>query len=238
MYIKCLLVDDEPPALKVLETYVQSLPNLELVATCRNALEAMRVLNDTKVDLIVLDIKMPMLLGTEFIRTLKNPPKVIFTTAHREFALEGFELEAVDYLLKPVSFERFLKAVFKIFNQAPLFPGKYPDGDTKIGSARFLYFRVDRKMVKVNFDDILFIESVKDYVRIVRQNQKPILVKQSIRSVADMLPENLFLRIHRSFIVAIEKMTAFTSQDVEIGTHVLPVGKLYSSQFKKIQGSG
>lgn len=235
MHIKCLLVDDEPPALKILESYIESIPNLELVGKCNNAFEAMNVLGEKKVDLMLLDIKMPKLLGTEFLRSLKNPPKVIFTTAHKEFALEGFELEAVDYLLKPISLERFLKAVSKIFNSASFAPAQDTDTSITNVNSNFLYFRVDRKMVKVVLDEILFVESLKDYVRIVRQGHKPLLVKQSISTVEDMLPEHLFVRIHRSFIVAIHKLTAYTNHDVEINENVIPIGKLYSNQVSKFQ---
>lgn len=235
MHIKCLLVDDEPPALKILESYIESIPNMELVGKCNNAFEAMNVLGAKKVDLMLLDIKMPKLLGTEFLRSLKNPPKVIFTTAHKEFALEGFELEAVDYLMKPISLERFLKAVSKIFNSASIAPAQETDATLTTVNSNFLYFRVDRKMVKVILDEILFVESLKDYVKIVRQGQKPLLVKQSISTVEDMLPEHLFVRIHRSFIVAINKLTAYTNHDVEINENVIPIGKLYSNQVGKFQ---
>lgn len=233
MHIKCLLVDDEPPALKILESYIESIPNLELVGKCSNAFEAMNVLNEKKVDLMLLDIKMPKLLGTEFLRTLKNPPRVIFTTAHKEFALEGFELEAVDYLLKPISLERFLKAISKIFVHVEMASTKSFETPDATASTNFLYFRVDRKMVKVILDEILFIESLKDYIKIVRQNQKPLLVKQSISSLEVMLPDNQFVRIHRSFIVAVNKLTAYTNNDVEINEHSIPIGKLYSKQVSK-----
>lgn len=233
MHIKCLLVDDEPPALKILESYIESIPNLELVGKCNNAFEAMNMLSEKKVDLMLLDIKMPRLLGTEFLRTLKNPPKVIFTTAHKEFALEGFELEAIDYLLKPISLERFLKAISKIFINAEIIPAKGFETPLTNSGTNFLYFRVDRKMVKVVLDEILFIESLKDYVKIVRQGQKPLLVKQSISSLEDMLPGNLFARIHRSYIVAINKLTAYTNHDVEINENIIPIGKLYFKQVSK-----
>lgn len=231
MKLKCLLVDDEPPALQILEAYVGSLDNLELAGTCFNAFEAMQVLQRTPVDIIFLDIHMPRLLGTEFIRTLRNPPKVIFTTAHKDYALEGFELDAVDYLLKPFSLERFIRAINKITDSVE---------EEKVATAgeAFLYFRVDRKMVKVELEEIVYIESLKDYIRIVRADQAPLLVKQSISLAEEMLPGNLFVRIHRSFIVSLKKVTAYTQHDVEIGGVEIPIGKLYRERIGKLAGGG
>lgn len=231
MNIKCLLVDDEPPAVKILESYIESIPNLELAGKCYNAFDAMKILNEKKVDLMLLDIKMPVLLGTEFLRSLNKPPKVIFTTAHKDYALEGFELDAVDYLLKPISLERFLKAIGKIFAIPVIMPLKEIENLVTTHNNDFLFFRVDRKMVKVILDEILFIESLKDYIKIVRQNQKPLLVKQSISSLEVMLPEKRFARIHRSYIVAINKLTAYTSHEVEINDMIIPIGKLYQNIF-------
>ncbi|MEO6813808.1 MAG: LytTR family DNA-binding domain-containing protein [Ginsengibacter sp.] len=232
MKLKCLLVDDEPPALKILKSYVENIDNLELVALCKNAFEAMKVLQEKQVDLMFLDIKMPKLLGTEFLRTLRNPPKVIFTTAYKDYALEGFDLDAVDYLLKPISLERFIKAITKLYDKSDLLPINKTENNTSFGTP-FLYFRIERKMVKVMLDEILYIESLKDYVKIIRVKEKPLLVKQSISSLEDMLPENQFARIHRSFIIAINKVTAFTRQDVEINQVEIPIGRLYNHQISK-----
>lgn len=234
MKLKCLLVDDEPPALKVLTAYLECMDNLELAGTCFNAFEAMQLLKEQPVDVIFLDIKMPRLLGTEFIRTLRMPPKVVFTTAHKDFALEGFELDAVDYLLKPFSFERFVRAVNKLIdNNIPTVPAT----DTNAGTGNaFLYFRADRKMVKVELNEILYIESLKDYSRILRDGDKPLLVKKTISSIEQLLPEDRFLRIHRSFIVPIDKITAYTQHDVEIGDQEIPIGKLYRHQLMRLTG--
>ncbi len=235
MKLRCLLIDDEPPALKVLTTYLENMDNLELVGTCFNALEAMQLLKQHPVDVIFLDIKMPRLLGTEFIRTLRNPPKVIFTTAHKDYALEGFDLDAVDYLLKPFSFERFVRAVNKLTSgdSSPVAEPALPAANDN----PFLYFRVDRKMTKVELEDILYIESVKDYIRIVRSAQKPLLVKRSIGSVEELLPEDRFLRIHRSYIVAIGKVSAFTHNDVEIAGQEIPIGKLYRHNIGRLSAT-
>jgi len=237
MKLRCLIVDDEPPAIKVLLSYVENIKDLDVAGTCFNALEAMQVLQQQPVDLIFLDIKMPRLLGTEFIRTLRNPPKVIFTTAHKDYAVEGFDLDAVDYLLKPFSFERFLKAINKIGGTSPT-PGVtiplHVAAAPSPTQGSFLYFRIDRKMTRVELDDILYIESLKDYSRIVRTAEKPLVMKKPISSIEEMLPENQFIRIHRSFIVAIQKVTAYTQHNIEVGDQELPIGKLYRHQLSKL----
>lgn len=232
MKLKCLIVDDEPPALKILQSYLENTDNLELTGTCNNALEAMQFLKQHPVDLVFLDINMPRLLGTELIRTLRHPPKVIFTTAHKDYAHEGFDLDAVDYLLKPYSFERFLRAVNKLTETAPVTPEK---AEEPVATTEpFLYFRVDRKMIKVRLDEVVYVESLKDYSRIVRCGEKPLVMKRSISSIEEMLPPHLFLRIHRSFIIAIHKVTAFTHSDVEINGEEIPIGKLYRHQIDKL----
>ena len=228
MTCRCIIVDDEPPAIKVLEKYIDTVPTLEISGTCSNAFEAMNLLAKSRVDLLFLDIQMPQLMGTELLRTLPNPPKVIFTTAHRGFAIEAFELDAVDYLLKPISFERFLKAVNKVLQT------NYSLAEIPSPGISFVYFRADRKMVKVFLDDILYIESYRDYVLIHLKKEKLLKVKLTLNHVERMLPENQFLRIHRSFLVSMNKITAFTKTDVEIGRTELPIGKSYIGVFHKL----
>ena len=232
MKTRCLLVDDEPLALKVLENHIESIPHLEVTATCQNAFHAMEVLQQQPIDLMFLDIQMPKLIGTSFLRTLRNPPKVIFTTAFKEYAVDAFDLDAVDYLLKPVSLERLVRAVNKLSMEAVPQAG---EAKKILEQEGFAYFRADRKMVKVKYDDILYIESMKDYVKVVRSHEKPLLVKQSISSLEDMLPSNEFIRVHRSFIVAIKKIAAFTNHDIEIGGVEIPIGRLYSQQIERLQ---
>lgn len=227
---KCLLVDDEPPALNILEKYIALIEQLEIVDKCNNAFQAMEVLQKKKVDLIFLDIQMPKLSGTSFLKTLKNPPKVIFTTAFKEFASEAFDLDAVDYLVKPVSLERFIKAVNKVI-QVNNFIEEKPTAVAD--TAGFLYFRADRKMVKVFLDDIIYVESLKDYIKIYRVKEKPLLVKQSMGTLEAMLPEHLFFRVHRSFVVSINKITAFTSHEVEVGEVVIPIGRQYAPRLQQ-----
>ena len=242
MVLQCLLVDDEPQAVKLLESYIQPLHNLNVSAVCQNALEARAALQQGHIDVMFLDISMPKLLGTEFLRTIRNPPRVIFTTAYKEYALEGFELEAVDYLLKPISMERFLRAVDRLLVQEGR-PQESRSQETRSQEGSgvvanlpppFLYFQSERKMVKVLLDDILYIESRKDYIMIVRATEKPLVVKQSIGSLEMMLPDHLFLRIHRSYIVSISKVTAFSRQDLEIGGVEIPIGRLYAGQISRL----
>jgi DNA-binding LytR/AlgR family response regulator len=227
---KCLLVDDEPPALSILEKYISMVSQLELTGKCSNAFQAMEILQQKKVDLIFLDIQMPKLSGTSFLKTLNHPPKVIFTTAFKEYASEAFDLDAVDYLVKPVSLERFLKAVNKVTKDVPVAAEK----ETVPVNNGFLYFRAERKMVKVFLEEITYVESLKDYIKIFRVNEKPLLVKQSMATLEAMLPQHLFVRAHRSFIVSISKITAFTSHDIEVGNIEIPIGRLYAGSLQKL----
>ena len=236
--IKCLVVDDEPPAREILKQHIAGIDALELTGTCANAVEAISFLKDHAVDLIFLDIQMPQLLGTNFIRTLKSPPKVIFTTAFRKYALEGFELDAVDYLLKPISFERFLKGINKIMQIN--FSGEHflslSKENQKEPTNSFLYFRADRKMVKVFFNDILFIEALKDYIKIVTHN-RTIVTKYVLTTLAELLPADDFLRIHKSYIVAIRKIESYNSENIQIVKHELPIGRLYKYDVSRILNS-
>jgi two-component system, LytTR family, response regulator len=234
--ISCIIVDDEPMARDVIRRYIEQVPMLRLEAEFGNAIDASIFLHDHAIDMIFLDIQMPQLSGTEFIRTLRKVPKVIFTTAHKQYAYEGFELDAIDYLLKPVRFDRFLKAVNKAL------PQKYADetgtinpGEENKPAASFIFLRVDRKMVKVLLDDILYIESDKDYVKLFTEKGF-IITRQTIASVEAMLSASRFARIHRSYIVSLQKIKSFTSETVEIDNKELPIGKLYRNGFMKAQG--
>ena len=236
--IICMAVDDEPPALNVLQNHIAAVSTLELVATCNNAVEALDKLRQYPVDLLFLDIQMPQILGTEFIRTLKNPPKVIFTTAYRKFAVEGFELNAVDYLLKPISFERFLKAVSKVMDTTLQVAGSSNGTEGKQienggnNSEKHLYFRADRKMVKVMLDEILYIESLKDYVKIVTQSNT-VITKQPISSLEEMLPRDSFVRIHRSFIVALSKIESYNHEVIVVNKKELPISRMYKHEVSR-----
>jgi len=230
--INCLLVDDEPPALDILKDYIASVSSLHLAGICNDAVAALNFLQEQKIDLLFLDIQMPNLLGTDLIRTLKNPPKVIFTTAYREFAIEGFELSAVDYLLKPISFERFLKAVNKVM-ESNLKPADDNENFQQNNLLEeFINVRADRKNLKIPLKDILYVESLKEYIKLVITT-KNIVTKQSISSLEEALPKNNFIRIHRSFIVAINKIESFTGDTIEIAGHELPISRTYRHEVEK-----
>jgi DNA-binding LytR/AlgR family response regulator len=236
--IRCLVIDDEPPAREILKQYIAGVDALELSGTCDNAVEAISFLKEHPVDLLFLDIQMPQLFGTNFIRTLKNPPKVIFTTAYRKYAIEGFELDAVDYLLKPISFERFLKAVNKVLQlnistARSATPTPTSTENQNGQSNSFLYFRTERKMVKVFFRDILYVEGLKDYIKIVT-DAKPIVTKYVLSTLEEMLPADEFLRIHKSYIVAINKIDSYNADMIQVAKHELPIGRLYKFDVTRI----
>jgi DNA-binding LytR/AlgR family response regulator len=233
--IICVAVDDEPLALSVLEKYIASVDGLKLAGSCANAIEALQILQQNSVDLLFLDIEMPKIMGTDFIRTLKKPPKVIFTTAHRKYAVEGFELDAVDYLLKPISFERFLKAVNKIFQteiQAPDSAFNSADSFTE-SSGTSLYVRADRKMVKILLNDILYIEGLSDYIKIITTS-KTIVTKHLISSLEETLPKDAFIRIHRSFIIAVGKIDSYNADTIQLGEKELPIGRLFKHDVNRL----
>lgn len=230
MSIRCIIVDDEPLAIEILESYVAKVEQLQLVSTFRNAVSAFTFLQQHSVDLIFLDIQMPKLSGIDFLKTLKNAPKVIFTTAFRDYALQGFELEIIDYLLKPIPFDRFLKAVAKVLHQpTPTITASKSD----VVNDNYVYFKVDKKMIKTKMADVLYIESIKDYVK-VKTPEREIVTQQKISYLEESLPREQFLRIHRSFIVNLEKIDAYSATDVEIGKHSIPIGRNYKNDVMKI----
>ncbi|GAB3048516.1 LytR/AlgR family response regulator transcription factor [Spirosoma pulveris] len=238
MTLRCLIVDDEPPALDVLELYIESVEGLTMAARCENALQAFQVLQQQPIDLLFLDITMPKLIGTDFLRTLRNPPPVIITTAYREYALDGYELDVIDYLLKPIPFDRFLRGVGKVLKTmdtpvtSPI-PAKEPFRSTETG---FLFFRADRKLVKVMTREIQYVESLKDYVRIFTTTGKPLVVKQTISALEVMLPADQFVRVHRSFIVAVASVSTYTPRHVEVARQELPIGRLYQKEVERVLG--
>src|SRR5215204_1982920 len=229
MKIRCLLVDDEPLALEVLQSHILNCNGIEIAGSCKNAIEAIDILHDKHIDLIFLDIKMPTLLGTELLKSLSNPPKVIFVTAYREFAMDGYDLDAIDYLLKPVSFERFLKAVSKVKR---LMGHDYvlQAEESRKNPDAFVYIRVDKSMQKVFVNQILYVESRRDYVKVFLTTGKSFLAKQSISSMVNLLSEQSFLRVHRSFLVSVNKITGYDNNDLRLGAIEIPIGKLYKQQ--------
>jgi DNA-binding LytR/AlgR family response regulator len=228
--IKCLVVDDEPLARDVLRRYIEMVPTLRLCGECGNAIEAMSFLQQQPVDLLFLDIHMPQLKGIDLLKILAHPPKVILTTAHAEYAIEGYDLDIVDYLLKPIQFERFLKAVGRAFQLAkPMEPGHDPTVPEEPKKEAYIYLRADRKMVKVLLQDILYIESMKDYIKVFTTTGV-IVTKQSITAMEAMLPEHRFIRTHRSFIASVDKIKSFTAEVIEMEKAEIPIGKLYRHQ--------
>jgi DNA-binding LytR/AlgR family response regulator len=235
MKLRCLLIDDEPPALKVLARYISSINGLEIVGQCRNAIEALDILHQKTVDVIFLDIKMPRILGTEFLKNLTHPPKVIFVTAYREYAVDGFELDAVDYLVKPVSFERFFKAITKLNRLMGQETSTVATNEAS-NSAAFVYLKVDKDMKKIFVSEIEYIESWKDYVMVFLTGGKHFLVKQSITALENLLSEHLFMRIHRSYMVSLSKITGYNGLSIQLASKEIPIGRLYKQAvLEKLQ---
>jgi DNA-binding LytR/AlgR family response regulator len=226
MRLNCLLIDDEPPALKILTRYINDIGGMEIVGLCANAIEALEVLRRNRVDVIFLDIKMPRMLGTDFLRNLTFPPKIIFVTAYREYAVDGFELDAVDYLVKPVSFDRFVKAVTKLNR---LFVAEtIKVEETSINEVHnFIYLKVEKEMRKIFINDIFYIESLKDYIKVFFNAGKYLLVKQSISNMEKLLSPHHFLRVHRSFIISMNKVSGYNNTSVLLADVEIPIGRLY-----------
>ena len=236
MKTRCLLVDDEPIALDILETYLTRLPEIEIVARCTDAFRAMEILRLKHIDLMFLDIKMPQFDGLSFIRSLQKPPKVILTTAYREYALEGYDLNVVDYLLKPIPFERFVKAIDRYYEQRTEASAAVLQAEpAQAVRELFIYLKADKKTIKVYMKDIFYIESLKDYVVIHKRDAK-IIAREKISRLEDALPQEMFLRVHRSYIVSVPKITAITAESVEIGKIEIPIARNYRKAVAKILG--
>ncbi|MDN5202389.1 LytTR family DNA-binding domain-containing protein [Fulvivirgaceae bacterium BMA10] len=228
MKMRCVIVDDEFPARELLSDFIHKVPQLELVGSCKNPVEAMEVLHQQQVDLMFLDIQMPELTGVEFLRSLNKKPMVIFTTAYPDYALEGYKLSVIDYLLKPFSFERFFEAVNKGLD---LFLLKQNRSDTPVsqGSEKnYITIKADHKIHKVNFDDIFYIEGLREYVTFHTSTGK-IITLESLKKLEETLPSH-FLRIHKSFIVNKNKVKALYGNQLEINGKYIPIGKSYKEQ--------
>ncbi len=225
--LKCIVVEDEPLARQILAGYISRVPFLELQGSFEDAIEAMDHLRDHSVDLMFLDIHLPEIKGITFLKTLAHPPAVIITTAYHEYALEGYELNVLDYLLKPFEFERFLTAVNKVKKQSL---SAHTITDT---TKDYLFVSIQLKKVKIYFSEILYIESQKEYIRIVTPDHS-YLTKMSTHEIESLLPDTLFKRIHRSFIIAIHKVKSFNSETVEIHGNNIPVGRGYKDVLKSL----
>ncbi len=232
--VNCLIVDDEELARELIESHLSQLDGFNIIASCASAIEASAVLKSQHVDLMFLDIEMPVLKGTDFYRNLLNKPNVIFTTAYRDYAVDGFELDAVDYLLKPIVFARFFQAIerFTTARKLPT-PASTSLAPQTEGTARnHIFVRINRKMVKLVLDDIVYVQSLKDYVQVHLKNESHI-IKHGISSFKELLGEG-FLRTHRSYIVNQSKVTALTKNDLELGNIEVPIGENYRESVSKV----
>lgn len=233
MIINCIAVDDEPLALNILEDYIKKIPYLELKQTFTSGLACMEFLKTNKVDLLFLDIQMEELSGIQLLKVLKERPEVIFTTAYHDYALQGFDLDVADYLLKPISFERFLMAVDKVYEKITL--KKMPamlssDSGPRTPEKDFIFVKTEFRLQKVCLSDILYIEGMGDYVRIVT-NKERIMTLQSFKKVESVLPEPRFVRVHRSYMIALDKISSVERNRIRIGDQLIPVGENYRKGF-------
>jgi DNA-binding LytR/AlgR family response regulator len=235
MVIRCLAIDDEMLALDLLEDNIKKVPFLELAGSCRSAAEALEILRTQSVDLLFLDIQMPDISGVQLLKSLQHKPLVIFTTAYSKYATDGFDLDVIDYLLKPYAFERFLKAVNKVYEYLDLqHRAQHNAGSREIvASHEFLFVRADYRLYKINLRDILYVEGLKDYVKIYI-SEKPIVTQMSMKSLEEKLPLRDFIRVHRSYIVAFNKIDFVQKHMVTIGNKEIPVSEHYRDQLFKI----
>ena len=227
----CIIVEDEPLAAEVLQDYIRQVPFLQLKGICADAIYAMEMLQTEKIDLIFLDIHLPKLKGLDFIKTLKHPPHIIIVSAYHEYALQGYEYNVTDYLLKPVEFSRFLMAVNKLTQPATI--ETTIQVASQAGERPYIFFNVSKKKVKVFLDEVLYIESLKEYIRIFTKT-KSILTKFQLGQIEELLAKNNFLRVHRSFIVAKDKIEAFSATDIEINGKQIPVGRSYKDMVQSV----
>ncbi len=230
---KCIIIDDEPIAIRVIKKHLSAFTDFKVVAECSNALEAMPIISNKKIDLMFCDIQMPQITGVDFVRSLAHPPKVIFTTAYRDYAVDAFELNVVDYLLKPISFERFTKAINNFMEQNSAKISQQENSETEPSQHDFIFMKADKKYHKLNLSDILYFESLGDYV-IAFTYDKKIVTKERISNLAKQLSGNNFIQIHRSYIVSISKIESVGSGFVEINKKKLPVGRNYKPELNKL----
>jgi len=228
MKTKCLIVDDEPLARELIRGHILKLENFEIVDECDNAMKAMDALRNHHVDLMFLDIKMPQMTGIDFLKTLKRPPKVIITTAYSQYALDGFELDVVDYLMKPVTFERFFKSVNKYFQSGNPESVELENGNGMSTDA-FIYVKENKKVIKIYLKEIHFIEGLNEYIRIHTDNRR-VVVKSSLQNIENKLPSEQFIRIHKSYIVSIPRIRAFNATTIELENAKLRIGRNYKNQ--------
>ena len=235
--LNCIAVDDENLALDLIEDNIQKVPFLNLVKRCKNAFEAMEVLQNQEIDLLFLDIQMPGITGVQFLQSLPNSPMVIFVTAYKQYALEGFNLNVVDYLLKPIDFERFLKAVNKAYELHNL-KQKSTHIETIVeAKPTTIFVNADYSLVKLKIEEITYIEGLKDYIKIhLNTSTKPIVTRMTMKSIEEKLPSLEFFRVHKSFIVSLDKIESIRNLKIKIGNAQIPVSESYSEEFFKLIG--
>lgn len=222
MNIKCIIVDDEPLAVSIMEGYINKIPNIEIIGTFNSAVSVYDFMKTNTVDLMFLDVEMPDLSGLDFLRTLKTKPYVVLTTANRNYAINGFDLNVDDYILKPVTFERLIKSINRVIESID----SHQSVKNEYNQLDFLYLKENKRMVKVFLNEILFIESIKDYVKVVTSS-KTVITKQQISYFETIFDSNHFLRVHRSFIVSKDKIDAFSYSSIEVGSVEIPIGRKY-----------
>jgi DNA-binding LytR/AlgR family response regulator len=231
MKIKCLLVDDEPLALDALETLMQKIPELEITGKCQNAVEALQVIHNHKIDLLLLDIQMPEITGIEMLKTLAHPPKVIFTTAYRDYAVEAFELDVIDYLVKPISLERLIRSINRYHDRVTQRSG--PKVSSSESSIQSITIYSDKKNYRVVTSSILYIEGLKDYA-MVHTDKGRLITRQTLKNLEDILPDEDFIRVHRSYIVPFRRLDSWTSYSVSIKEKEIPVGRTYRKSIMQL----
>jgi len=232
--VNCIIVDDEPVAREILHKHLSQIKSVQVVGKCKDGIEAFNIINEKRVDLIFLDINMPSISGLSFARSINKNIKIIFTTAYREYAVDGFDLQAVDYLLKPVSFERLLQSINKYIDENIGLPTKRKT-EIKQSKTDHFFVRSDRKMIKICYDNILFIESIGDYLKIFLSD-KTVVTRETITNIEAKLPQSEFLRTHRSFIVSTAHIDSFTSEYIEIGKNQIPVSRSYKDMVMERLG--
>ncbi len=233
--LKCLAIDDENLALDLLEDNILKIPFLKLEKRCRNAMEALEVLQSTEIDLLFLDIQMPGLTGIQFLEGLTHKPMVIFVSAYQQYAIDGFNLDVVDYVLKPISFERFLKACNKALDYYK--SAKMPVKSIEDSPKEYMFIHADYSLMKIMFEDILYIEGLKDYIKIHLTNQKyPIVCRMTMKLIEEKLPSSQFFRVHKSYIVSIKKMESIRNQKIKIGENYIPLSENFSESFLQAIG--
>jgi DNA-binding LytR/AlgR family response regulator len=223
--MKCLIVDDEPLAQELIESYIARIPNLEVVKKCNDAIQAFEVMKKEKIDLIFLDIQMPVIDGLGFLKSVKNIPAVIITTAFPQHALESYDFDVTDYLLKPISFERFLKAVNKVHDQKKNISSNTPEQKTD-----FIFLKVDGKLVKVNFSEIMYVEGMKDYLKVFLKD-KFYVVHQTMKKFEESLPHQQFVRVHKSYIVSLPAVKTIIGNYIEVNDQHIPIGANYKDEL-------